>query len=59
MRWWIAKEACSAAIAIIISSSATLSVKRTDFQLDFQLVNFEQTRTVTIFGHHGIMAYIP
>ena len=61
MRWWIAKEVCSAAIAIIISypTSATLSVKRTDFQLDFQLVNFEQTRTVTIFGHHGIMAYIP
>ena len=57
MRWWIAKEACSAAIAIIISypTSATLSVKRTDFQLDFQLVNFEQTRTVTIFGHHGII----
>ena len=26
----------------------------------FQLVsNFEQTRTVTIFGEHGIMAHIP
>ena len=28
----------------------------TDFQLVF---NFELTRTVTIFGEHGIMAYIP
>ena len=27
---------------------------------DFQLVfNFEQTRTVTILGEHGIMAHIP
>ena len=35
----------------------TLFVKTTDF---FQLVfNFEQTRTVTIFGEHGIMAHIP
>ena len=30
--------------------------KRTDFQL---VLNFEQTRTVTLFGEHGIMAYIP
>ena len=34
----------------------TLFVKTTDFQLVF---NFEQTRTVTIFGEHGIMAHIP
>ena len=34
----------------------TLFVKATDFQLSF---NFEQTRTVTIFGEHGIMANIP
>ena len=34
----------------------TLFVKTTDFQLIF---NFEQTRTVTIFGEHGIMARIP
>ena len=33
-----------------------LFVKTTDFQLVF---NFEQTRTVTIFGEHGIMAHIP
>ena len=33
----------------------TLFVKTTDFQLVF---NFEQTRTVTIFGEHGIMAHI-
>ena len=33
----------------------TLFVKTTDFQLVF---NFEQTHTVTIFGEHGIMAYI-
>ena len=31
-------------------------VKTTDFQLVF---NFEQTRTVTIFGEHGVMAHIP
>ena len=30
--------------------------KTTDFQLVF---NFEQTRTVTIFGEHSIMAHIP
>ena len=34
----------------------TLFVKTTDFQVVF---NFEQTRTVTIFGEHGIMAHIP
>ena len=34
----------------------TLVVKTTDFQLVF---NFEQTRTVTIFGVHGIMVHIP
>ena len=31
-------------------------VKTTDFQLVF---NFEQTRTVTIFGEHELMALIP
>ena len=31
-------------------------VKTTDFQLVF---NFEPTRTVTIFGEHGVMAHIP
>ena len=35
---------------------AVIFVKATDFQLDF---NFEQTRTVTMFGEHGIMAHIP
>ena len=30
--------------------------KTTDFQLVF---NFEQTRTVTIFGEHGTMAHMP
>ena len=34
----------------------TLFVKTTDFQFVF---NFEQTRTVTIFGEHGIMAHMP
>ena len=34
----------------------TLLVKTTDFQLAF---NFEQTRTVTIFGENGMMAHIP
>ena len=34
----------------------TLFVKTTNFQLVF---NFEQTRAVTIFGEHGIMAHIP
>ena len=33
----------------------TLFVKPTDFQL---VLNFEQTRIVTIFGEHGIMAHI-
>ena len=36
--------------------SSTLFVKTTDLQLVF---NFEQTRTVAIFGEHGIMAHIP
>ena len=31
-------------------------VKTTDFQLVFK---FEQTRTVTIFGEHGVIAHIP
>ena len=34
----------------------TLFVKTSDFQLVF---NFEQTRTVAIFGEHCIMAHIP
>ena len=34
----------------------TLFVKTTDFQIVF---NFEQTRTVTIFGEQGIMTRIP
>ena len=34
----------------------TLFVKTTDFQLVF---NFEQTRTVTIFGGYGTMAHMP
>ena len=34
----------------------TLFVKTTDFQLVFY---FEQTRTVTVFVEHGIMAHIP
>ena len=33
----------------------TLFVKTTDFQL---VLNFEQTRIVTIFGKHSIMAHI-
>ena len=33
----------------------TLFVKTTDFQLVF---NFEQMRTVTIFGEHGTLAHI-
>ena len=35
---------------------ATLFAKTIDFQLDF---NFEQTRTVTICGEHGITVHIP
>ena len=34
----------------------TLFVKTTDFQLVF---NFEQMRTVNLFGEHGIIAHIP
>ena len=33
----------------------SIFVKTTDFQLVF---NFEQTRKVTTFGEHGIMAHI-
>ena len=35
---------------------STLFVKTSDFQLVF---DFEQTRTITIFGGHGIMAHMP
>ena len=34
----------------------TLFVKTTEFQF---VLNFEQTRAVTIFGEHGIVAHIP
>ena len=34
----------------------TLFVKTTDFQVAF---NFEQMRTVNMFGQHGIMTHIP
>ena len=34
----------------------TLFVKTTDFQFVF---NFEQTRTITTFGEHGVMAHKP
>ena len=34
----------------------TLFLKTSDFHLVF---NFEQTRTVTIFGEHGIVAHMP
>ena len=34
----------------------TLFIKITDFQFVFDL---QQTRTVTIFGEHGIKAHIP
>ena len=73
MRWSVANEARSAPLAKNISypTSAsgnvvlyktstklfpTLFIKATDFQLVF---NFEQARTVTIFGDDGIMAHIP
>ena len=75
MRWEIAKEAHSAELGIIISYLTNASgiilfkaptkygeffptffVKTTDFQLVF---NFEQTRTVALFGEHGIIAHVP
>ena len=72
MRWWIANEVQSAELAIIISYPTrvffllkmptkyreffpTLFQKTTDFQLVF---DFEQMRTVTKFGEHGMMAHI-
>ena len=63
MRWYIANEAHSAKLAIILyicgyirnAHKTSLFVKTTDFQLVF---NFEQMRTVTIFGEHGVMAHI-
>ena len=36
--------------------SPILFLKTIDFQL---VINFEQTRAVTIFGEHGVMAHIP
>ena len=75
MRWELANEARSAELGITISYLTNASgkillktptkygeffptffVKTTYFQLVF---NFEQTRTVTIFGEHGIMAHTP
>ena len=72
MRWWIANEVQSAELAIIISYPTrvffllkmptkyleffpTLFEKTTDFQLVF---DFEQMRTVTKFGEHGMMSHI-
>ena len=65
----MANEACSAQLAItsgiivLVKTPTkyreffpTLFVKTTDFQL---VLNFEQTRTVTILGEHGIKAHIP
>ena len=59
----VANEARSAELAIIIIQKCQLSkniknssCKNNNFQLVF---NFEQKRTVTIFGEHGIMAHIP
>ena len=71
MRWWIAKEARRAELAIIISypTSARRMIvllktptKYREFLFvktaDFQLVfNFEQTLTVTIFGERRTMAH--
>ena len=64
MRWYIANEACSAIGIIVLLKMPpkyreffpTLFVKTTDFKL---VLNFKQTRTVTIFGKRGIMAHIP
>ena len=70
MRWKIADEARSisypisaSGITVLLKTPTkyreffpTFFVKTTDFQLVF---NFERTRTVTIFGEHGIMAHIP
>ena len=71
MRWKIANEALiisypTSASGIIVLFKNTHKISRIfpDFICkktpDFQLVfNFEQTRSVTIFGEHGIMAHIP
>ena len=68
MRWHIKPTRCvaptnaSEIIIVLLKTPTkyqefflTLFVKTTDFQLVF---NFEQTRTVTIFREHGIMAQI-
>ena len=66
MRWWIANEARGTKLAIIISYPTSASgiivllKTRTKKTTGFQLVsNFEQTRTITIFREHGIIAHIP
>ena len=73
MKWWVANEVHSAELAIIISYPTSMSgiivllkmpTKYREFfpnlSTKFHLVfDFEQTRTVTIIGEHGIMAHIP
>ena len=58
----VANEARSAELAIIIIQKCRQNIKNNSSckNNNFQLVfNFEQMRTVTIFGEHGIMAHIP
>ena len=59
----ISYPTCASGIIVLLKTLTkyreffpTLFVKTTDFQLVY---NFEQARTVAIFGEHGIMAHIP
>ena len=59
--FWLAYRVCLTILLRVrvgydISYPTSGSVKTTDWQL---VLNFEQTRTVTIFRGHGIMAHIP
>ena len=72
MKWYIANEEFATIISYPISASGiivlsktptkyreffpTLFIKTTDVQL---VLNFKQSRTLTIFGEHGIVAHIP
>ena len=62
MRWWVASEVRSAELSIITSYLTNASgiivllITPTKYGEFFPI--FEQTRTVNIYGEHGIMAHI-
>ena len=59
----ISNKLSASGIIVLSKTPTTISKTLPDFiclKIDFQIVsNFEQTRTVTIFDEHGIMAHVP